>query len=189
MTLAPGLLTGANVALTGAGPVAEAVAQRLGELGAAVHVPDADTAADEPALTRWAGALTPWRALVIDTTRSFADGGPARVTGTLHDLWRAVRAIASETMLAAEEPGRLVFLAPAPGAGPHAGAVRAGVENLARTLSVEWARHGLTPVAIVPGDRTPPAQIAELTAYLASPAGAYFSGCRLELGAVAPAAA
>ena len=63
----------------------------------------------------------------------------------------------------------------------HARAARAGLENLARTLSIEWSRFAVTPVAIAPGARTQPAEIAKLCAYLASPAGAYFSGCLLDL--------
>ncbi len=63
-------------------------------------------------------------------------------------------------------------------------AARAGAENLARTLSVEWARHEITVVTIALGDVTAPGEAAALTAYLASPAGAYFSGCQLDLRGV-----
>ena len=63
-------------------------------------------------------------------------------------------------------------------------AVRAGLENLARTLSVEWARYGITAVAITPGTSTTDAELAELVCFLASPAGGYFSGCRFDLGSV-----
>jgi NAD(P)-dependent dehydrogenase (short-subunit alcohol dehydrogenase family) len=77
--------------------------------------------------------------------------------------------------------GRLVYLAPPSSvAAEHADAARAGLENLARTLSIEWARHGVTAVAIAPGEASA-AEIAALSAYLASPAGAYFSGCLLDL--------
>ena len=37
----------------------------------------------------------------------------------------------------------------------HADAARAGLENLARTLSIEWARYAITLVAIAPGRATP----------------------------------
>src|SRR5207245_2178300 len=77
--------------------------------------------------------------------------------------------------------GRIVLLAPRPGAGPHAEAATAGIENLARTLSIEWARHSITAVAVAPGARTPAGELAAVTAYLLSPAGAYFSGCLLDL--------
>ena len=38
-------------------------------------------------------------------------------------------------------------------------------------------------VAIAPGEGTPAGEVAALCAYLASPAGAYFSGCLLDLRA------
>jgi NAD(P)-dependent dehydrogenase (short-subunit alcohol dehydrogenase family) len=84
------------------------------------------------------------------------------------------------------EGGKLLLVAPASDAGEHAEAVRAGLENLARTLSVEWARHRITAVAIAPGPETTDEQVAELLGYLLSPAGDYFTGCRLELGAIRP---
>ena len=84
----------------------------------------------------------------------------------------------------------------------HSGAARAAVENMMRTLSVEWARFGIRSVAVAPGqidtevfrtkypkvlvDAVPrtiplgrlgrPEEIAWLIAYLASPAGDFFSG-------------
>ncbi len=33
----------------------------------------------------------------------------------------------------------------------HTGAARAGVENLTRTLAVEWSRYGIRVNALVPG--------------------------------------
>ena len=36
-------------------------------------------------------------------------------------------------------------------------------------------------VAILPGADTDPDEVAQLVAYLASPAGDYFSGCKIEL--------
>ena len=85
----------------------------------------------------------------------------------------------------------------------HSGAARAAVENMMRTLSVEWARFGIKTCAIAAGQfdtevlrtkypqpvvdnvpRTIPIQrlgtadeMAWLIAYLASPAGDFFSGC------------
>ena len=53
---------------------------------------------------------------------------------------------------------------------------------MARTLSIEWARLGIRPVAVLPARRRP-AEIAELVAFLASPAGAYYSGCVFDLSA------
>ena len=88
--------------------------------------------------------------------------------------------IAERAFLPDSRGGRIVYIAPRSDAGEHADAACAGLENLARTLSIEWARHGITAVAIAPGLASA-AEIAALTAYLASPAGAYFSGCLLDL--------
>ena len=71
-------------------------------------------------------------------------------------------------------------IAPPPG-DAHRAAARAGLANVARTLSIEWARHAIRPVAILPGS---PGPTAELVAFLASPAGAYYSGCAFTLGAI-----
>lgn len=130
--------------------------------------------------------------LVVDGaglfTHGLADGGGARAAlrTCLDATWNVTRAVGNRAFLPAElsPPGRagvIVFLAPAPNAGEHADAARAGLENLGRTLSIEWARHGITVVTIAPGERTTAGEVAVLTAYLASPAGAYFSGCLLDL--------
>jgi len=81
-----------------------------------------------------------------------------------------------------EGAGRIVYLAPAGGEGECAGAARAGLENLARTLSIEWARFAITAVTIAAPVPDGVEEAAALTAYLASPAGAYFSGCLLDMG-------
>ena len=95
------------------------------------------------------------------------------------------RAVVNHAFLPVDEPSpptrRIVYVAPAPDAGEQADAARAGLENLSRTLSIEWARHQITPVTIAPGESTSAGEVAALTAYLASPAGAYFSGCLLDL--------
>jgi NAD(P)-dependent dehydrogenase (short-subunit alcohol dehydrogenase family) len=101
--------------------------------------------------------------------------GSAQVPAVLDEAWDAIRGALRDDLL-------IVLIAPRPG-DAHAEAARAGLENMARTLSIEWARRGIRPVAITPGATTSPAEIAELVAFLASPAGAYYSGCRFELGA------
>jgi NAD(P)-dependent dehydrogenase (short-subunit alcohol dehydrogenase family) len=100
-----------------------------------------------------------------------ADG----VRAALDDAWDAIRA-----HMLPPGPGLIVLLAPRPG-DAHAEAARAGLENLARTLSIEWARHAIRPVAILPGAHTDDAGTAELAAFLASPAGAYYAGCAFSL--------
>ena len=103
----------------------------------------------------------------------------------LDSSWNATRAVVNAAFLPDSHGGRIVYLAPSAAAGEHADAACAGLENLARTLSIEWARHGITLVAITPGAASGggdvASEVAALTAYVASPAGAYFSGCLLDL--------
>jgi citronellol/citronellal dehydrogenase len=89
----------------------------------------------------------------------------------------------------------------------HSGAARAAVENMMRTLAIEWARFGITTCAIAAGQfatetmltkyprevveniahsiplgRTGrPEEVAWLLAYLASPAGDFYSGTTITL--------
>jgi len=138
--------------------------------------------------------------LVVDGSSLFvcagraAGGGPWEQRRALLDCldasWNLTRVLAAAAFLAPGRPGRIVYVAPAAEAGAHADAARAGLENLARTLSIEWARHAITTVAIAPGGGPEAAgEVAALSAYLASPAGAYFSGCLLDLRAGARAEA
>jgi NAD(P)-dependent dehydrogenase (short-subunit alcohol dehydrogenase family) len=118
--------------------------------------------------------------LVVDGAGLFASGG---LRACLESAWDATRAVVNLAFLPAGHGGRIVYLAPGgrDRFGAHADAARAGLENLGRTLSTEWARHGITLVTIAAGEATPAGEVAALTAYLASPAGAYFSGCLLDL--------
>jgi NAD(P)-dependent dehydrogenase (short-subunit alcohol dehydrogenase family) len=84
---------------------------------------------------------------------------------------------AATAWIEAGRGGKVVFLAP----GPEAPPLRAALENLARTLSVEWARYGIHPVAILPGAATTDDELADLVAFLASRAGDYYSGCAFTL--------
>ena len=59
----------------------------------------------------------------------------------LDDAWDAIRAHA----VPPEAAGRLIVLIAPPPGDPRAAATRAGLENLARTLSIEWSRHGDPP--------------------------------------------
>jgi citronellol/citronellal dehydrogenase len=89
----------------------------------------------------------------------------------------------------------------------HSGAARAAVENMMRTLSVEWSRHGIRLCALAAGQfdtetlrtkypkevvaavpQTVPLQRmgteeewAWMVAYLASPAGDFFSGTTITM--------
>jgi NAD(P)-dependent dehydrogenase (short-subunit alcohol dehydrogenase family) len=91
----------------------------------------------------------------------------------LDEAWDAIRA-----HMLPPATGLIVLLAPPPG-DAHAEAGRAGLENLARTLSIEWARHDIRPVTVLQG--SDPAATAELVAFLASKAGAYYAGCAFTL--------
>jgi NAD(P)-dependent dehydrogenase (short-subunit alcohol dehydrogenase family) len=99
----------------------------------------------------------------------------------LEQVWTAIRTVLAERAIPEHHVGKLVLIAPAPGAGEFAAAALAALENLARTLSTEWARYGITTSVIAPGDHTDAQQLAELVCFLLSPAGDYFSGCRFSL--------
>ena len=162
---------------------------------------EADDAATAKTVERALAELGEVSLLLVDAASAFAPehrgtGGAsaegnsgtaaaAALVSSLEASWRITQAVASGAFIERGEPGRIVYVAPRPNAGANTDAARAGLENLARTLSIEWARYGISPVAIAPSDETSPAEIAALSAYLASPAGAYFSGCLLDLrGAV-----
>jgi NAD(P)-dependent dehydrogenase (short-subunit alcohol dehydrogenase family) len=187
------LLDGLRVVLAGAPSHERDLTGKLGarilELGGAcatVEVrldEDAESAeasaiADLAAAHRELGALD---GIVIDGAALFS-ASPAEAALQLAPaaIWNGARAFANE-LIAAGRGGRIFILAPLPDGGEHAAAAVAGIENLARTLSIEWARYGIATVAIAPGAQTGQAVLTELMAYLLSPAGAYFSGCLLDL--------
>jgi NAD(P)-dependent dehydrogenase (short-subunit alcohol dehydrogenase family) len=182
-----GLLDGRRMAVAGpaAGdaPAAEidrAVCDRLRALGARLDAVDPGTLSDEAATAGWAEARAPLDGLVFLGAEPFGAGGADRLQATLEAAWRAVHG--TQPHLSGCGGGRLVFVAPRTGSGHHDEAAQAGLENLARTLSVEWARFGVTAVAVAPGPATAPAEVADLVAYLLSDAGGYLSGCRFSLG-------
>jgi NAD(P)-dependent dehydrogenase (short-subunit alcohol dehydrogenase family) len=193
-----GLLDGQVVAVVCGGPLAAAAVETCAGLGAHVVAlgPGADPEGaldpcDEAAVTEaFADAVARHGrldTLVVDAAGLFAaapaDGlDPLRAAAD--SAWSAARAAATAAMIEAAGGGKVVVLAPPPDAGPHAEAARDALENLARTLSIEWARHGIRVTAIAPGAGTTAGEVASLVAYLASPAGDYFSGCRFSLGEV-----
>lgn len=212
--LRPGLLEGVSIVLAGASPspddvtaarasFASAARRACAELGAHVHVlaepaPGGWLEADEDAVgivvQDALAAAVSVELLVVDVAGMFGSAVEAAAARTalrasLDACWNVTRAVVNDAFLAHARAGRVVYLAPPDGAGEHAGAARAGVENLARTLSIEWARHGITTVAVAVGsddehrDGSAVEEAAVVTAYLASPAGAYFSGCVLDLSA------
>jgi NAD(P)-dependent dehydrogenase (short-subunit alcohol dehydrogenase family) len=167
--LRPGLLTGTTVLLAAAEPPSrfgEAAVARCGALGAEVHRAVVDPTGDE-AEGRDGVDVVVWDGASLAGPRDVLDGA-----------WLALRPNARRMIDA--DGGKLVLIAPAP-ADAAAEAARAGVENLARTLSIEWSRYGWRIVTILPGRRSSDAEVAEVVAFLASPAGAYYSGCALAL--------
>ncbi|MGD0454743.1 MAG: hypothetical protein ABSB69_14205 [Solirubrobacteraceae bacterium] len=203
--LRPGLLEGVSILLAGApasndahGSLGHAVRGACAALGARVcecqlscdgpDGPDETTIerAAQDAVERALADGGSVESLVVDCASMFArDRRDARAAlRVCLDLsWNVTRAVAGGAFLPDGRGGRVVYLAPPADGGEYADAARAGLENLARTLSIEWARHGITTVAIAPGAATA-GEAAALTAYLASPAGAYFSGCLLDLRGV-----
>ena len=155
------------------GPLGEATSAACRELGARTpdFVPDEHEG--------------PLDTLVIDAAGRFVaapQDGLAPLRAAADDAWVAARAAATAVMIDTTGGGKIVLLAPAPDAGPHAEATRAALENMARTLSIEWARYDIRVTAILPGATTEPTEVADLVSYLASPAGDYFSGCAFSLG-------
>lgn len=117
--------------------------------------------------------------LVVDGEALFTRGDLSDCLGATWNVTRAVFKLAFTS--SAPSLRRVIYLTPrGKGLEQHGDAARAGLENLSRTLSIEWARHGITIVTIVPA-ASAEGEVAALTAYLASPAGAYFSGCLLDL--------
>ena len=160
MIFRSGLLDGRAIAFAGAGEPIEAACAAL---GATTHRLEVTT--DEDALHAGVAALPSLDALIADS-------------GDLEQVWTAARAAVNAAFRPASA-GKVVLVAPRADAP-----ARSALENLARSTSIEWARYGITTAAILPGRETAAAQVAQLAAYLVSPAGAYFSGCALTLGAV-----
>ena len=135
------------------------------------------------------------------TKKGFETVVRLNLTGT----WLMTHAVATKAMIPAGG-GKIVNVTLSPHHGlpgmAHSSAARAAVENLTRVLSIEWARFQIKLTAIASGHfatdaikkypqpvyegvaRTVPLQRlgepeeqAWLVAYIASPAGDYYSGC------------
>jgi len=166
-----GLLEGRGIVTVG---VSAGVRQELVELGARVEelVAEPGFGEEEEQVGQWAGERAPLHTVVY----------AARAGEETDAVWVAVREVAVGALIPGDGPGKVVLIGPAPGSS-GAEALRAALENLARTLSIEWARYQVTVVAVAPGAGTDDAALAQLVAFLCSPAGEYLSGCRLELRA------
>ena len=189
--LRPGLLAGLQVVAARGGdapPIGDdlggAVAARWAELGAEVRSLAVDPLDEEAAVEAAAAALSPAvSTLAWDGAGAFGAAGGASVDAVRAAVdggWLAVRAIARAAMI--DRGGGQILLLTPRSAGADAAAARAALENLARTLSIEWSRFAVRTVAIHPGPATSAAEVAELAAFLSSPAGEYYSGCAFTLG-------
>jgi hypothetical protein len=169
--LRPGLLEGLSLLLASAEPPSrfgEMAARRCSELGADIGRVVVEPTGDE-AERREGVDVVVWDGASLAGPRDVLDGA-----------WLALRPQA-RAMIDAQVGGKLVLVGPPP-SDAGAEAARAATENLARTLSIEWARYGIRTAALLPGAETQPAEVAELAAFLASPAGDYYSGCRFAMG-------
>ena len=81
-------------------------------------------------------------------------GWEAVVRNNLNGTWFVTHAVATKCMIP-QKNGRIVNIIAQMWRGfpgmVHTGAARAGVDNMTKTLAVEWARHGLRVNAIAPG--------------------------------------
>src|SRR4029079_4939820 len=131
-------------------------------------------------------------------------GWEAVIRNNLNGTFFMTQAVATKHMIPAQR-GRIVNIIANIARGfpgmVHTGAARAGVENLTKTLAIEWAQYGIQVNAIAPGiirstgtdqyppelvemsrQRTPlkrlgsPEEVADLCAYLASDAASFVTG-------------
>ncbi len=124
--------------------------------------------------------------------------------------WLMTHAVATKALIP-QGGGKVLSVTLSPHNGMpgmvHSGAARAAVENMMRTLATEWARFGITTCALAAGqfktetlitkypqvvvdnlERSIPIgragraeEMAWLVAYLASPAGDFFSGTTITI--------
>jgi citronellol/citronellal dehydrogenase len=131
-------------------------------------------------------------------------GWDAVIRNNLNGTFYVTREVAVASMIP-KRRGRIVNIIANVARGfpgmVHTGAARAGVENMTKTLAVEWSQHGIGVNSIAPGvirstgtdrypqalvemsrQRTPmkrlgtPEEVAELCAYLASEAASFVTG-------------
>jgi NAD(P)-dependent dehydrogenase (short-subunit alcohol dehydrogenase family) len=160
--LRPGLLEGAVVAVTD-----EATAPGLAALGARTPLLVPGFPLDDDGLAAVAAEFGAVDALVCDGQALFdgAGGGLAGLRAAADGCFAAARALVNAAFIPAAS-GKIVLLA------PEDGATAAALENTARTLGTEWARHGIVITCVHARGRTD-----ALVAFLCSPAGDYYSGC------------
>jgi NAD(P)-dependent dehydrogenase (short-subunit alcohol dehydrogenase family) len=177
------LLAGIRVIV--AGDPAPGLTDRLRALGAEVirFEPELDETGEGGAA--WVADHPGAAALVFDARPAWraATAGIDALRASLDAAWVACAAAANGWFIPSGDGGRIVLIGPGAQAGELAAAATDGLENLARTLSIEWARFGITITAIAPS-RPSEAEddLATIVAFLLSRAGGYFTGSRLDVG-------
>jgi citronellol/citronellal dehydrogenase len=82
-------------------------------------------------------------------------GWEAVIRNNLNGTFFMTREVATRAMIP-QKRGRIVMVTASVSRGfpgmSHTGAARAGVENLTRSLAVEWAQHGIKVNAVAPGN-------------------------------------
>lgn len=159
-------LLGANIAICGRRPepltdaVAELESKGIKAFGAPCDIrePEAISAYIDAVLERFghidvlvnnAGGQFPTTAEAL-SPKGFA----AVVRNNLIGTWSVTHAVATKAMIP-QKRGRIVnviaqIIRGFPGM-VHTGAARAGVDNMTKTLAVEWAVHGIRVNAVAPG--------------------------------------
>jgi citronellol/citronellal dehydrogenase len=131
-------------------------------------------------------------------------GWDAVIRNNLSGTFYFTREVARSSMIP-KQRGRILNITASVARGfpgmVHTGAARAGVENMTKTLAIEWAQHGIAVNAVAPGvirssgtDRYPPEllemgrkntpqkrlgtpeEVAQLCVYLVSDAAAFVTG-------------
>lgn len=175
--LREGLLRERAVAL--AGGVPEEVRSALSAFGARVEV--LDLGCGERLGGEWAQRHAPLNGLVYDSASAFGEGGAAGLTRALEQAWLAIREVGGGALIPGGRGGKLVLIGPGNPEAHLREAADAALENVARTLSVEWARYDVTTTMLAPAPASTRQVLAELVCFLLSAGGEYFSGCRLSL--------
>jgi citronellol/citronellal dehydrogenase len=207
---------GAKVAINGRDPAKlEAAKADLAARGFAIHTAPCDIREPDQVAAFVKGsreALGEISVLVNNAGGQFPTpaemlspkGWDAVVRNNLNGTFYMTREVAVSSMIPRQR-GRIVNIIANVFRGfpgmVHTGAARAGVENMTKTLAVEWAQHGISVNALAPGvirssgtDRYPPEllemsrqhtpqkrlgtseEVAELCAYMASDAAAFVTG-------------
>jgi citronellol/citronellal dehydrogenase len=207
---------GASVAIGGRdAEKLERARARLGEHGWKVHTGSCDIRDVEQVSAFVAGvraALGEVSVLVNNAGGQFPTvaellsprGWDAVIRNNLNGTFYVTREVALASMIPRRR-GRIVNIIANVARGfpgmVHTGAARAGVENMTKTLAIEWSQHGIGINSIAPGtirssgtdrypeelvemsrQRTPmkrlgtPGEVAELCAYLASEAASFVTG-------------